>query len=166
VKPNRHRKDEGGVHLAFLLAQVGGHAAAQFAERLAVMRLTPPDSGILRLLNLGAGISQQELSGKLGIHPSRLVAILDELERRGFVQRKPNRDDRRQYALYLSEDGKQALQQIGQIARQHQETLCAALSHAERETLAELLQKIAAEQGLTPGVHPGYRRMKPESSQP
>ena len=128
------------------------------------MRLTPPDSGILRLLHLGAGISQQELSRKLGIHPSRLVAILDELERRGFVQRKPNQDDRRQYALYLSEDGKQALDRIGQIGRQHQEKLFAALTDAERETLAELLQKIAGEQGLTPGVHPGYRRMKPESS--
>jgi DNA-binding MarR family transcriptional regulator len=165
VNPNRQTKEEGAP-LAFLLAQVGGHAAAQFAERLAAMRLTPPDSGILRLLNLGAGISQQELSGKLGIHPSRLVAILDELERRGFVQRKPNLDDRRQYALYLSEDGKQALAQIGQIARQHQEALCASLSHSERQTLAEILQKIAAEQGLTPGVHPGYRRLKPESSQP
>lgn len=166
MNPDRHRKEDGGAQLAFLLAQVGGHAAAQFAERLAVMRLTPPDSGILRLLNLGAGISQQELSGKLGIHPSRLVAILDELERRGFVQRKPNLEDRRQYALYLSEDGKQALDQIGQIAGQHQEALCASLSHAERETLAELLQKIAREQGLTPGVHPGYRHLKPESSQP
>ena len=39
----------------------------------------------------------------------------------------------------------------------------AALSHEERKTLAELLQKIVVEQGLTLGVHPGYRRMKPES---
>ena len=160
------QKKKKGAQLAFLIAQVGGHAAAQFAERLAVLRLTPPDAGILRLLSIGAGISQQELSGRLGIHPSRLVAILDELERRGFVQRKPNAGDRRQYALHLTEDGKRALVEIGQIGRQHQEALCAALSQAERETLTELLQKIAEEQGLTPGVHPGYRRMKPEPSTP
>lgn len=158
----RHRKGEGTARLAFLLAQVGGHAASQFAERLAGMRLTPPDSGILRLLHVEAGISQQELSGKLGIHPSRLVAILDGLERRGFVQRKPNQGDRRQYALYLSDEGRQALDQIGEIGRQHQEALCAGLTDTERDTLAELLQKISGQQGLTPGVHPGYRRMRPE----
>jgi DNA-binding MarR family transcriptional regulator len=154
---------QAGAQPAFLLSQVGGHAASQFAERLAVLRLTPPDVGILRLLSTDAGISQQELSGRLGIHASRLVAILDELERRGFVQRKPNTDDRRQHALHLTEDGKQALDEIRQIGHQHQEALCAALSHEERKTLAELLQKIAVEQGLTLGVHPGYRRMKPES---
>jgi hypothetical protein len=54
------------------------------------------------------------------------------------------------------------LDEIGLIGRQHQKALCAALSHAERETLAELLHKIAGEQRLTPGVHPGYRQMKPE----
>ena len=155
-------KKKGGAQLAFLLAQVGGHAASQFAERLVVVQLTPPHAGILRLLGISAGMSQQELSGKLGIHPSRLVAILDELERRGFVQRQPNADDRRQYALHLTDSGNRVLGEIGQIGREHQEALCAALSREEGETLTELLQKIAGEQGLTPGVHPGYRRMKPE----
>ncbi len=147
---------------AFLLAQVGGHAASQFAQRLAVLKLTPPDAGILRLLGISAGMSQQKLSEKLGIHPSRLVAILDELERRGFVQRNPNSKDRRQYALHLTEAGRKVLDEIGLIGRQHQDALCAALNHEERETLTQLLQKIAGQQGLTPGVHPGYRQMKPE----
>lgn len=152
---------KGGGQLAFLLAQVGGHAASQFAERLAVLQLTPPDSGILRLLGINSGMNQQELSGKLGIHPSRLVAILDELERRGFVQRNPNSKDRRQYALHLTEAGRKVLEEIGLIGRQHQEALCAALNQGDRETLTQFLQKIAGEQGLTPGIHPGYKQMKP-----
>ena len=159
---NLQNRNKSG-QTAFLLAQVGGHAALQFGERLAALHLTSPDAGILRLLGINPGMSQQELSGKLGIHPSRLVAILDELERRGFVQRKSNTNDRRQYALHLTDGGKKVLDEIGQIARQHQEALCAALSREERETLAELLRKIADEQDLTPGVHPGYRQMKPES---
>lgn len=153
-------KAKGSGRLAFLLAQVGGHAASQFAARLTVLQLTPPDAGILRLLGMGAGISQQELSAKLGIHPSRLVAILDALEHRGFVQRKPNPADRRQYALHLTPSGKKALDEIGVLGRQHGEALCASLSSRERETLTDLLLKIATEQGLTPGVHPGYRQMK------
>jgi len=149
-----------GPHTAFLLAQVGAHAAAKFAERLSALKLTPPDAGILRMLGLSAGMSQQELSGKLNIHPSRLVAILDELENRSLLERKPHSEDRRQYSLHLTANGRDALADIGRIGREHQDALCTALSPDEREQLAELLKKIADQQGLTPGVHPGYSRLR------
>src|SRR5260370_40440743 len=89
--------------LAFLLAQVGAHAAMRFGERISRLNLTPPDAGILRLLGASGGLSQQDLSTRLGIHPSRLVAILDTLEEQGVVERQPNPHDRRQYELHLPE---------------------------------------------------------------
>jgi DNA-binding MarR family transcriptional regulator len=147
--------------LAFLLAQVGAHAAMRFGERISCLNLTPPDAGILRMLGTSGGLSQQELSTRLGIHPSRLVAILDALEDRRLVERRPNADDRRQYALHLTEKGQGMLSEIGRIGREHIDSLCASLTAAEREQLGELLQKIATEQGLSPGVHPGYRRLRP-----
>lgn len=150
----------------FLLAQIGGHAAAKFAERLAPLKLTPADVGILRFVRNSPAISQQELSVSLKIHPSRLVAILDALQEKGFMERRANADDRRQYSLYLTGDGLELLQRIGKIAREHQEALLAALSAQERTLLAELLRKIAEEQRLEPGVHPGYKWMKPDRSKP
>jgi DNA-binding MarR family transcriptional regulator len=147
--------------LTFLLAQVGAHAAMRFGERISRLHLTPPDAGVLRMLGASGGLSQQELSRRLGIHPSRLVGILDALEERRLVERRPHADDRRQYALNLTEKGQAMLSEIGRIGREHIESLCASLSAAERDQLGELLQKIAAEQGLAPGVHPGYRRMRP-----
>src|SRR2546430_975101 len=122
---------------AFLLAQIGAHAASKFSERLATIGLTPPDAGIFRLLAVTQGINQQDLSAKLGIHPSRLVAILDELESRGLLERKPNAEDRRQYALHLTAKGRETFAKIGQIAHQHQDALCASLTRDEREKLAE-----------------------------
>src|SRR6266436_10140136 len=98
--------------LAFLLAQVGGHAAMRFGERISRLNLTPPDAGILRMLGNSGGISQQDLSTRLGIHPSRLVAILDALEERQLVERRPHIDDRRQYALHLTEEGQRTLSEI------------------------------------------------------
>ena len=74
---------------------------------------------------------------------------------------RPNTDDRRQYALHLTEKGQRMLSEIGRIGREHMESLCVSLNAAEREQLGELLQKIATEQGLSPGVQPGYRRMRP-----
>ena len=144
---------------AFLLAQLGAHAASQFAERLGVLDLAPPDAGILRLLRIAAGLSQQELAAKLQIHPSRLVAILDNLEKRGFVERRANPDDRRLYSLHLTKDGGEILEKIGKVAREHQDALLSALSREERNELTTLLLRIADQQGLVRGVHPGYQRL-------
>jgi DNA-binding MarR family transcriptional regulator len=143
----------------FLLSQLGAHAAGRFAERLKDLELSPADAGILRLLRTAAGISQQELSSRLQIHPSRLVAILDNLERRQLVERKPNPDDRRLYSLHLTKDGGEILQQIGRVAREHQDALLSALTGEERAKLTEMLQRVADAEGLTRGVHPGYQRM-------
>jgi DNA-binding MarR family transcriptional regulator len=160
MNPNDiHPSDTERGHPAFLLAQVGAYAATRFAERLSSLNLTPPDAGILRLLRKAAGISQQELSARLRIHPSRLVAILDNLEQRKLVERKPNPQDRRLYSLHLTKDGSEILERIGKVAREHQDALLSTLSVDERGKLTELLHRIADAQGLTPGVHPGYQRL-------
>jgi len=48
---------------------------------------------------------------------------------------------------------------VGRIAREHNDAICASLNPAQREELARLLRMIADDQGLIPGVHPGYGRM-------
>ena len=154
-----NREDLGRGQPAFLLAQVGGHAAGKFAERLEVLKLSPADAGIVRMLRMSPGISQQELAARLRIHPSRLVAIVDGLEKRKIVERRPNEGDRRLYSLHLTNSGGELLERIGKVAREHQEALLSALSTEERGQLATLLTKVAEQQGLTPGVHPGYQRM-------
>ena len=159
MKNKEKNKELKKDQAAFLLAQVGAHAAAQFAERLGVLELTPPDAGILRMLRKAGGISQQELSARLRIHPSRLVAILDNLEKRKLVERNPNPEDRRLYSLALTAQGDEILERIGRVAREHQDALLASLSESERTKFAEMLQRIADAHGLARGVHPGYQRM-------
>src|SRR3984957_20379655 len=145
-----HERMERGEP-AFLLAQLGAHAASQFAEKLRALDLAPADAGILRMLRVASGLSQQELAGKLGIHPSRLVAILDNLEKRGYLERRPNPDDRCLYSLHLTKNGEDVLGRIGKVAREHQDALLAALSDDERGALGSLLLRIADQQELTRG---------------
>jgi DNA-binding MarR family transcriptional regulator len=154
-QPEKHH-----VPVAFLLAQVGARAAQEFGKALAPLGFAPPDAGILRLLNRSPGISQQELAGKLEMHASRLVAVIDALEERGLVARETKADDRRIYSLRLTDAGREALSAIGRVARVHEDAVCAGLSAAERQQLGEALQKIADRYGLTPGVHPGYRTLE------
>jgi DNA-binding MarR family transcriptional regulator len=145
---------------AFLLAQVGAHAAAQFAERLAAVDLAPAHAGTLRIIHRSSGISQQGLSSVLGLPPSRLVGLVDELEERGLVERRSSADDRRSYALHLTRKGSDTLEALSRIAREHDDAVCAALTAVEREMLSGYLRRIADEQGLTPGVHPGFARLR------
>jgi DNA-binding MarR family transcriptional regulator len=153
---------------AFLLAQIGAHAAARFAERLSQVDLVAAQAGILRVVASRPGISQQELSSLLGMLPSRLVPFLDQLEQRGLVERRDNPADRRLYALHLTEKGAKTGAAIRRIARDHDDEVCAALDTAQREQLHVLLCRIADEQGLTPGVHPGFSKVtaRPVSDSP
>ena len=144
---------------AFLLAQIGAHAATQFGEKLKGLQLTRPHAGILRLIGLTPGLSQQELARRLAILPSQLVALLDELEKRGLIERRRDATDRRTYALHLTKSGRDVAERMGRIAREHDDAVCAALDIHERQQLNALLGRIAEQQGLTPGVHPGYRSL-------
>src|SRR5262245_13319560 len=143
---------------AFLLAQIGAHAAARFAERLVALDLTPAHAGILWNLASQPNTTQRALAELLGAFPSRLVLLLDELEQKGLLERRPDPQDRRSHALRLTSAGKAELEKLGTIARQHQDDLCAALSAAERKQLRDLLVKISDQQELRPRVHPGFRR--------
>jgi DNA-binding MarR family transcriptional regulator len=170
MEKNRHGSGEqpleprGSSAPAFLLAQLGAHAASRFAETLGPIGLSPAHAGILRILDAAPAITQQALAGALGSPPSRLVALVDELEAKGLVERQANETDRRRYALHLTAKGKAALQTIGHLVREHQNALLAALSQDERQQLTALLMRIADQQGLRKGVHPGYSQDRRDRS--
>jgi DNA-binding MarR family transcriptional regulator len=160
-KPNDDEtcsKPRGGPGAAFLLAQVGAHAASRFAARLSEVGLIPAHAGIFRILAATPGISQQALATALGAVPSRLVALVDDLEAKGLVERRAHESDRRTHALHLTDKGKATMETIGRIAREHRQDLLAALSEEEQGALSALLQRIAEQQGLLKGVHPGFAR--------
>ena len=106
--PERGRK----AFAALLLAQVGAHGAKQFADRLSVLKLTPPHAGILRRLMQSPGISQRELATALGMHTSRLVAVLDEMESLGLLIREAKAEDRRTYSLQVTAKGRETMEHL------------------------------------------------------
>jgi DNA-binding MarR family transcriptional regulator len=146
-------------NVAFLLSQLGHRSATVFSDLIASIDLTPPHSGILRAIAAEPGLSQQALSGQLGLLPSRVVAYVDELEDRGYVERRRNPDDRRLHALHLTAAGKKVMGKIGELARQHERMMTAGLDAEQRNTLRELLSLVAENQELTPHVHPGFRNL-------
>lgn len=142
---------------AFLLAQLGAHAAAAFRDRVAALDLTPAQAGLLRMVAITPGLSQQAYANRLGVPPSRFVAMVDTMEERGLIERRRGQSDRRSYALHVTHEGKEFMRRLGAVGRSHEDDIFAALTESERAALRALLVRIAAQQGLTPGAHPGYR---------
>jgi DNA-binding MarR family transcriptional regulator len=146
---------------AFLLAQLGAHAAGRYAEKVAALDLDPAQTGVLHLIARRPGQSQQALADRLGVAASRVVALVDGLESRGLLARRRSVTDRRNYELDLTDEGQQLLGRLREVAKAHEADVTAALDADERAQLVGLLQKVADQQGLMPGVHPGYRRLPP-----
>lgn len=154
AKPPVHG-DKAPSSIGFLLSQVGVYAAQRFAQRLAAADLHPPMFRVLNVVDAVEGQSQQAIGEAIQAPASRMVAIVDELERRGLVERRPHPTDRRIRALYLTGDGRKLLARGRRIAMEHEEELMRGMSEADRRRLVALLQRVVEEQGIGRGVHPG-----------
>jgi DNA-binding MarR family transcriptional regulator len=149
---------------AYLLVQLGLLLARQFGERLVPFGLEPRHAGMLTRLAAHEGLSQQALGELIGLNPTRMVFLVDELEQRGLVERRRNAADRRSYALYLTAQGRDTLRQIQAAGNLHQDQIGASLTQAERSQLANLLRRLAAEQGITEDNLPGIPPRPPRAN--
>ncbi|HEX6229527.1 MAG TPA: MarR family winged helix-turn-helix transcriptional regulator [Solirubrobacterales bacterium] len=156
--------DKAHTSLGFLLSQVGTYAARRFAQRLATIELHPPQFRVLNVVDAIDGQSQHAIGEAIGAPASRMVAIVDELEERGLVERRPHPSDRRIRALYLTPAGRRMLARGRKIAMEHEAELARGMSAADRKRLVGLLQKFVDEQGIGSGVHPGLS--EPDGSKP
>src|SRR5690242_2057291 len=95
------------------------------------------------------GRSQQAIAELMGLNPTRMVFLTDELEKLGLVERRRNPADRRSHALYLTEAGTAMLARVREVTRAHEAAITAGLTDGERDQLTVLLQRLAREQGLT-----------------
>jgi DNA-binding MarR family transcriptional regulator len=138
----------------FLLSKVGHAASLSFAGCLEPLGLEPRHFALLNFIALTPGSSQQVLSGALEIPASRVVGIVDDLEGRGFVERRPHPTDRRARALHLTDSGAAALQDARRAARANDEAFTARLDASQRDQLIALLTALAEGQPMPLRVHP------------
>ena len=91
-------------------------------------------------------ITQSELARRLGIERSGLVAIVDDLEKRGMLKRTLVPGDRRVQALVPTAAGQAAYASARETVLAHEARLFAPLTAEERATLVALLHKIRGEE--------------------
>jgi DNA-binding MarR family transcriptional regulator len=116
-----------------------------FTEVVGAAELTPGQFGVLVVIDANPGLSQTQLGNALGIDRSTVVAVIDRLESRGLVARRPAPNDRRSHALHLSDTGKTTLRRLTERVRAHEHQIARDLSSDEQARLVELLRRVARE---------------------
>ncbi|WP_240453943.1 MarR family winged helix-turn-helix transcriptional regulator [Chachezhania antarctica] len=116
--------------------------SADFKRTLGEDGFAPRVFSALSLIVQYPDITQSELARMLGIERSGLVAIVDQLEQRGFVQRNAVPGDRRVQALMATGDGCAAYEQARASVEAHEEKLLSHMTPRDVETLLGLLRKI------------------------
>lgn len=139
--------------VGFMLSSLGHAVAATFSARLAPLALEPREFALMRCLAVREGASQQAIGEQLGVPPSRMVALVDALEARGLLERRPSPKDRRAHALHQTAAGKRLLAKAITVAAGLEGELTQGLDASERAQLLGMLDRVAGALGVPPGVH-------------
>jgi DNA-binding MarR family transcriptional regulator len=143
--------------VAFNLSSLGYAISREFTAILAPFELHPREFAVLRAVGVQDGQSQQALGDRLQIPRSRMVSILDDLEGRGFVERRPNPADRRVREIHLTDAGRGVIERAFAEAMAYERRVTEPLSAAERAQLLGLLDRVTANLGIGPGAHTALR---------
>jgi len=155
------KSDSGTDSVGFMLSTLGHAISRRFIHTLQPLELHPREFAVLRAVQASDGQSQQALAARLHIPPSRMVAIVDELEARGLIERRPDPDDRRVRALYVTKGGQTLLEDAFDLAVEHERAITDGLTAQERAELLALLNLIAGRLGLPTDVHSALRDGNP-----
>jgi MarR family transcriptional regulator, lower aerobic nicotinate degradation pathway regulator len=122
--------------------------AARTAQQLAQASLAAAGMhrgyyGVLASLEEFGPAAQADIGRRLGLDPSDMVAILNDLEDRQWVSREPDPTDRRRNKVTLTPAGQAAVARADQAVAGAEDELLAPLGPADRATLTSLLERLA-----------------------
>jgi MarR family transcriptional regulator, lower aerobic nicotinate degradation pathway regulator len=114
------------------------------ADGLASLGLTTAAFAVLNVLGARDGTIQQQLSTDIGMDPSAMVKLINELEEGGLAERRRRPNDRRAWEVKITPKGRHTLQRAKRLASEIEDEVLAGLTAAERRQLLALLRRALA----------------------
>jgi DNA-binding MarR family transcriptional regulator len=124
------------------MIKLGRITMHRFTEALEPYGIRPRHVAALIELRDHGALTQQSLCGHLHLDPTNLVAILNELEQRGYATRRRDPEDRRRHIVEISRKGLGVIEKVSEVMDGVEADLLAGLEPAEREQVARLLTSI------------------------
>ena len=138
-----------------LLLKIGKAAERRFEKALKPTGLTPRHLGVLFEVQ-ACPTSQQALIETIGVDPSKLVGLLNDLEAEGLIVRKRDSEDRRRHIVEVSAKGSARLEDAKKVAATVEEELLAGLDPGQRAELLALLAQVADSSGCSETGEQGF----------
>ncbi len=114
----------------------------EFLPRMAAYELRPVDFSVLSLVVHNPGITSRQLCATLGMQAPNLVGMLNAMEKRGLISRRPHPHDGRAMGLHPTQSGQAMMRSAEKTAAELEVGMTAGLSADERKSLIQLLKKI------------------------
>jgi DNA-binding MarR family transcriptional regulator len=128
--------------LGYLLGRAHLEHRAIAERELASLGLSGKGFGALILLVQEGPLSQQRLGQRQGIDRTTMVAVVDELESSGYVERRRDPRDRRAYSLHATAKGRRVLKRAAEATARAEGEFLASLPAADRRRLKRLLRTL------------------------
>jgi DNA-binding MarR family transcriptional regulator len=113
------------------------------AEALKTVGLTTATFGVLNVLGgREEGAIQQQLSADMGIDPSAMVTLINDLESAGLAERRRRPGDRRAWVVSITSKGRRTLERAKRLAAQVEDEVLRGLNASERCHLVALLRRV------------------------
>jgi DNA-binding MarR family transcriptional regulator len=130
------------ARLAYLLKRAHLALADLHDELLAPTGVSHRELAVLLLLDAREPESQQQVASRLGVDRTTMVALIDALEGKGLVARRPDAVDRRRNVIELTATGRRTLRRATKASDQAEQRLLGDLDDAEAAQLRRLLSRI------------------------
>lgn len=126
----------------FLLVRCSAEVVRSANHALEEMGLRVRHMVLLKLAAQDGGIPQRQIVDDLGLDPSAVVNLIDDLAHRDLVERRPNPDDRRSRVVAITTAGRAMLRRASEAVDTAQDVLFTRLPAEDREALARILRAI------------------------
>ncbi|WP_231402314.1 MarR family winged helix-turn-helix transcriptional regulator [Caenimonas aquaedulcis] len=113
-----------------------------FLQRMAQYDLRPVDFSVLSLVTHNPGITSRQLCTTLGILPPNLVGMINALEKRELIERRPHPRDGRAMGIHLTPSGEKLMRDAERTAAELEAEVASRLTAAEGRILIRLLKKV------------------------
>ena len=149
-------------HIGFLISDVARLLRTAFDRRVRRLGLTRSQWLVINRLHRRPGATQSELAEMLEVEKATAGRMVDRMEKKGWVVRRPDASDRRVNRLHLTAEADLIQVQLAQIADRTVDDALALLSAHQQEQFSEWMRRVKRqlqamlEPELTgPGIAPG-----------
>jgi DNA-binding MarR family transcriptional regulator len=129
-------------HLGYLLKHVQLRFFELTAAALAPAGISGREAAVLRAIDNPHPLAQGEIARRMGIDRTTMVALIDDLQERGLVQRRQDPDDRRKNVVELTGAGQDITRQATRASEQAERAFLSPLSADEAEQFKKILRAL------------------------